>query len=35
MMPSELRKSTIQKRYSIKRVSFGGEFETDNTNIIE
>jgi hypothetical protein len=35
LMPHELRKSTIQKRYSIKRVSFGGEFETDNTNIIE
>jgi hypothetical protein len=35
MMSHELRKSTIQKCYSVKRVSFGGEFETDNTNIIE
>ena len=35
LMPDELRRSTIQKRYSVKRVSFGSEFETDNTNIID
>ena len=35
LMPSELRKSTIEKRYSIKRISFGNEFETDNTNITD
>ena len=33
LMPNELRKSTIQKKYSIKRITFGNEYETDNTNI--
>jgi len=32
LMPNELRRSTIQKKYSIKRVSFGNEYESDNTN---
>ena len=32
LMPDELRRSSIQKQYSIKRVSFTGEYETDNTN---
>ena len=32
LMPDELKRSTIQKKYSIKRVHFGTEFETDNTN---
>jgi len=32
LMPDELRRSTIEKRYSIKRVTFGNEHETDNTN---
>ena len=33
LMPDELRRSTIQKQYSVKRISFGNEYETDNTNI--
>jgi len=32
LMPDELRRSTIEKQYSIKRVSFGNEYESDNTN---
>jgi len=32
LMPDELRRSSIQKQYSVKRVSFTGEYETDNTN---
>jgi len=32
LMPDELRRSTIEKQYSVKRVSFGNEYETDNTN---
>ena len=32
LMSDELRKSTIQKKYSVKRVTFGSEYETDNTN---
>ena len=32
LMSDELRKSTIQKKYSVKRVAFGSEYETDNTN---
>ena len=34
-MPNELRRSTIQKQYSVKRVTFNGEYETDNTNITD
>jgi hypothetical protein len=34
LMPEELRKSTIQKRYSIKRIKFDGEYTSDNSNII-
>ena len=32
LMTDELRRSTIQKQYSVKRISFGSEYETDNTN---
>ena len=32
LMSDELRKSTIQKKYSVKRITFGNEYETDNTN---
>jgi len=35
LMPNELRRSTIQKQYSVKRVTFNGEYETDNTNITD
>ena len=31
-MPDELRRSTLQKQYSVKRISFGNEYESDNTN---
>tara|TARA_R110002012_G_scaffold217939_3_gene389187 strand:+ start:3173 stop:3991 length:819 start_codon:yes stop_codon:yes gene_type:complete len=32
LMPDELRRSTLQKQYSVKRISFGNEYESDNTN---
>jgi len=32
LIPEELKRSTIQKRYSVKRITFNGEYESDNTN---
>ena len=32
-MEDELRKSTIQKRFSVKRVDFGSETEKFNVNV--
>ena len=32
LMSSELRASTMQKQYSLKRITFGNERQTDNFN---